>query len=1013
MLPFQVWKSFSRIAPVTLFLICFSSLLLLAGCGVTVNARSIAPTVSLSATPASIAPSSSATLLVSATNATAVTVVGSDGTSYTLPANGGTQTVNPSATTTYTATASGSAGRMTAATTVIVAATVPPTSPQPPVAPPSNPPPAPPVPSPAPPAPLAPAVTIQANPASITADSSTTLTIAASNASAVVVTGSDGTSYTLPQAGGTQTVSPATSATYTATASGSGGKTTAAVTVTVTPNPPPAITVKANPVSITAASSSILTVSAANAAQVTVSGSDGTSYILPSSGGTTAVSPTTTTTYTVAAAGPGGKTSTAVTVVVTPNPAPTVSLSASPTSLTAGGSSTLSVTTANTTQITLTGSDGSSYMFSSGSAQQSVSPASTTTYTAMAKGPGGQASAMATVTITPTPMPDASLVASPSSIIAGNSATLTVSASNATQLTLVGSDGSSYTLPTSGGTQSVTPSSTTTYTLTVSGPGGHTTTATTVTVATPGSLNSIDHVIFMLQENHSFDNYFGMLNPYRGANHRNVGDDGTIYTVDGIDDKLGSISNQDDQGNSYSPFKLTSTCVDDMTSSWLESYGDVSRYDFSPTRAINMDGFVHTAEGFAKFCTESSSGQCAGTFTDTTGQRAMGYYDESTLNYYYDMASQFAVSDRWFTPVSSKSIPNRIATYTGGTTRGLVLDPFRDDGVTSQLATPSIFKELDSVGVSWKIYYTVTLGGCFDEDDCSSVNNANYPATTFSSFEDSYKYLYIPSKSADGTTAACVAPAVGSSAVGDPSNSFCIDPNHIAPLSHYKRDVANNKLPAYAFIEAGYGVNDEHPGSGQSVLTGQAQVASIVNALMNSSSWKDSVFFLAYDEAGGPYDHVPPVPHHSNDWTNPSLGSLTDIAGIAVNADSLNPCAPPAPGTPTTYCDVPAGDPGASSSDAAAQQGFAAQLGFRVPNMVISPFTRKHYVSHTPMDHTAIVKFVENRFIGPNAHLTNRDAAQPDLLEFFDFTRAPWSVPPTPQVPFSSTSSCHSASFAP
>ncbi len=51
-------------------------------------------------------------------------------------------------------------------------------------------------------------------------------------------------------------------------------------------------------------------------------------------------------------------------------------------------------------------------------------------------------------------------------------------------------------------------------------------------------------------------------------------------------------------------------------------------------------------------------------------------------------------------------------------------------------------------------------------------------------------------------------------------------------------------------------------------------------------------------------------------------------------------------------------------TDAPAVQGFAAQLGFRLPNMVISPFTRKHYVSHIPMDHTAIIKFVESRFIG-------------------------------------------------
>ena len=51
-------------------------------------------------------------------------------------------------------------------------------------------------------------------------------------------------------------------------------------------------------------------------------------------------------------------------------------------------------------------------------------------------------------------------------------------------------------------------------------------------------------------------------------------------------------------------------------------------------------------------------------------------------------------------------------------------------------------------------------------------------------------------------------------------------------------------------------------------------------------------------------------------------------------------------------------------ADAPAVQGFAAQLGFRLPNMVISPFTRRHYVSHVPMDHTAVIKFVESRFIG-------------------------------------------------
>ena len=87
----------------------------------------------------------------------------------------------------------------------------------------------------------------------------------------------------------------------------------------------------------------------------------------------------------------------------------------------------------------------------------------------------------------------------------------------------------------------------------------------------------------------------------------------------------------------------------------------------------------------------------------------MGYYDQGFLNYYYYMASQFAVSDRWFSPVSSKSIPNRIATFTGGTTQGLVFNPSANDHL-NQLNIPTIFQKLDAAGVSWKIYYTVVNG---------------------------------------------------------------------------------------------------------------------------------------------------------------------------------------------------------------------------------------------------------------------------------------------------------------
>ena len=68
--------------------------------------------------------------------------------------------------------------------------------------------------------------------------------------------------------------------------------------------------------------------------------------------------------------------------------------------------------------------------------------------------------------------------------------------------------------------------------------------------------------------------------------------------------------------------------------------------------------------------------------------------------------------------------------------------------------------------------------------------------------------------------------------------------------------------------------------------------------------------------------------------------------------------------------------------------------GYRVPMIVVSPYSKKHYVSHTVMDYTAILKFIETRF--NLAPLTKRDAAQKSMAEFFNFNIPPWTTPPTP-----------------
>src|SRR5690348_16327512 len=682
---------------------------------------------------------------------------------------------------------------------------------------------------------------------------------------------------------------------------------------------------------------------------------------------------------------------------VTPGAPVISSFTAAATSITAGQSTSLSWAVTGSTTVTI--DNGVGTVAASGSA--SVSPAQTTTFTLTASGAGGSSVAHVTITVT-SPAATVRIAADPTAVTPGQTSTLTVTATNASGVAVVCSDKNgaqqfSGTLPGTGGTLSIQPKVTVTCVATASGANGQSATASvTVTVK---DVHQIDHVIFLMQENRSFDNYFGMLNPYRKSNGFEIGEDGKQYDVDGIEDKLTKFPNPDDEGQNFNLFKLTTSCVDDMTSAWLESFGDVNRFDFSLSRSILMNGFVHTAEGYAK------SGSGSGKFTDLKGRRAMGYYDQDFLNYYYFMASQFALSDRWFSPIASKTIPNRLATMTGGTTQGLVRDPSNDDHVGG-LNIKTIFEKLDNAGVSWKIYYSSTQDQCpAGEDECSTTHPNKFPETTFAYFNYSFKYLHD-----NPTGAACAAPSQPSrQAVGDPENAFCIDPSHIAPLSQFFTDLTNGTLPAFAYIEPRYGISDEHPGSGTSVLVGQEEVAKLINAFMSSPSWNDSVFFLSYDEGGGPFDHVPPVPGHTNDFTDATLGLSTDISSIAVNPDQFFPCVG---GRGNLHCDLKTNEPGAHPNDAAAKLGFAAQLGFRLPNMVISPFTRKHYVAHTPMDHTAIIKFVEDRFIGDGKYLTARDAAQPSLNEFFDFVNVPWKTPPTPPTPVS-PGACHPGDLGP
>lgn len=408
------------------------------------------------------------------------------------------------------------------------------------------------------------------------------------------------------------------------------------------------------------------------------------------------------------------------------------------------------------------------------------------------------------------------------------------------------------------------------------------------------NINALQHIIFMLQENRSFDHYFGHLPEYWAENgYAPEPFDG--YPADASNPALGN-------GATVTPFHLETMCIEHPAPDWDESHRDRNYQD--PTAdTVLMDGFVRDAARLA----------IGEGLHDTSGSRVMGYYNDLDLPYYYFMASNFATSDRWFSPVMAESQLNRMFLM-AATSAGHVFE------TNHRLPNKTIFQLLDEHNISWKIYVSDYVN-----------NDPARPETNFSSF------------------------------------TYDTPPHtaNVVPVSQYLADVANGTLPQVAMIEAGYSSGrDEHPTDSASIRSGNVQlgsayVASLINPLMQSSSWSSSVFILTYDEFGGFYDHVPPQP--------------------AVNPDGVPPV------------DLPSGD--VCSGDTSPICNFQF-TGYRVPLIVISPFSKKHYVSHTVADYTAILKLIETRFNLPN--LTARDAAQMDMTEFFDFADAPWTTPPVP-----------------
>lgn len=731
------------------------------------------------------------------------------------------------------------------------------------------------------PPPQIPTVTFTVNNSSITAGQSVTLTWTSTNATSITITPSVGQSP-LPLSGSV-TLSPTATATYTAVATGVGGSAQKSATVTVTAPAPvlPTVSFTVTPTSVTLGA--LVTFSWSTTDTTTfrvvpsIQAEDDNGMALS---GTTTIVASSTQTYVATAIGPGGTVTQSATVTVTA-PAPTfTTLTATPSSIAAGQSSTLQWSTNNAQYVTI---NGISQQFQP-SDQVSVSPTTTTTYTATATGPGGTATQTVAVNVSPVSI---TLSAAPATIAPGGSSTLTWTSVGATSVTINGVTG----IQSPNGSVAVTPAQTTTYTATASDGNGNTAiSAATVTVFTgTGSLSAIKHIIFMMQENRSFDNYFGKLGAYRaskvsGASPSDVNDLDQLPTA--LANGIKTRTDAPHPSMLIPPFHERTLQTEDLSPSWNESHYDahlvgMNYLNVTSSSTFKMDYFLQTTHSVSP------------DLYDPDGTRPMGYYDQTDLPYYYELATQFATSDHFHSSLLSQTNPNRMYLF-GATSLGRCnADPTGH----APWQTTTIFDELVNAGVSWRYYY---------QDGVFLAQFADWSN-----------------------------PKIQSN-VWNINNLFTLlsQPN------------ADSQLPAVIFIERGK-KTDEHPDN--NIQAGATVVKSVIDALMASSAWKDSIFVLMFDEGGGVFDHVPPF--------------------------MVTPPGDMDPNCPSNLT-----------------KGLYNLSGFRVPMIAISPYSKPHYVSHTPMENTSILKLIETRFNLPA--LTQRDANAPDMTEFFDFSTPYWLTPP-------------------
>jgi phospholipase C len=486
----------------------------------------------------------------------------------------------------------------------------------------------------------------------------------------------------------------------------------------------------------------------------------------------------------------------------------------------------------------------------------------------------------------------------------------------------------------------------------------------------------IKHLVIIFNENRSFDHYFATY-PNAGNPPGEIPFKANPRTpkVNNLTNANLLVNNPNDTNTANGtgaadPFRL------DRTQANTKS----QNHSYTPEQQAYDNG---KADLFPEFTGRGTAGG-VGAF-GTNGQ-VMGYFDGNTVTAFWNYAQNFAMSDNAYTDTYGPSTPGAVEVISGqnngvqnivGTSSsiadgqgGLSLigdtDPAFDQcsSTTSTILMSgmNIGDLLNAAQISWGGFmggFNLALSNSNGTTGCARSTFSSNVGGTITDYVPHHAWFQYYKSTANPTHARPSSiQAIGHTLEKDGKT---VDPaNHDYDLEDFYAAVKAGNFPAVSYIKMP-AFQDGHPGNSDP-LDEQVGNVDLINFLQKQPEWKDSAVIVSYDDSDGWYDHA---------YATPTSASYD------ATADQVN-----GPG----QCGTGVGkQPQPKGLDGKPVNGRCGP-GTRTPFLVISPFAKKNFVSHTPISQASVVRFIEDNWLhGERLGGGSFDASAGSIMDMFDF----------------------------